>query len=71
MSEYSGLGKIWKMPKGRMRRNYFIGFMRKFDGVGIMLHIDPPYTTVRRSWCIEIKMGWFKFWYVKEKRKCA
>jgi hypothetical protein len=52
-----------------MRKNYYYGFTRKFDGLGIMLSIDPPYTTIRRAWSFNLKLGWFIFWYVKERKR--
>lgn len=51
-----------------MNKNYYAGTSREFMGLGIMLKVDPPYTNVRRAWIFELHLGWFKFWYVKEKK---
>jgi hypothetical protein len=47
---------------------YRSGFTRKFHGLGIMLEIDPPWAMVRKSWQFELRLGWWYFWYVKEKK---
>lgn len=46
-------------------KDYHMWFYKKFDGIGIMLIMN------RASWAIEVRLGWFKFLYIKEKAKCA
>jgi hypothetical protein len=52
----------------KMRKNYHFAFTKRFNGLGLILVTDPPYTTVRKSWSFEIRGGWFLFWYIKEKK---
>lgn len=52
-------------------KNYYAGASKKFIGLGVMFEIDPPYTNVRRAWMFELRLGWFKFWYIKEKKSRA
>lgn len=54
-----------------MNKNYYAGTSRKFIGLGVMFETDPPYTNIRRAWMFELRLGWFKFWYVKEKKNKA
>lgn len=48
---------------------YHIAFTKKFNGFGIMLVMNPPYTILERLYSFEIRLGWFLFWYIKEKKK--
>jgi hypothetical protein len=52
----------------RMRKPYHYAFTKKFNGLGVLLVMDPPYAVIRRSFSFEIRLGWFLFWYIKEKK---
>lgn len=52
-----------------MRKPYFIGFTKRFNGIGIMLEMDSSYAVKPIAWTFEIRLGWLLFWYVKEKKK--
>lgn len=52
-----------------MRKNYWYGFLKNPCGVGIMLTLDPPYAATRVKWVVEVRLIWFKAWYVKPYRR--
>lgn len=61
--------KIRSMRLSKSGNNYYIGLTKQLNGLGVMLEIDPPFTMVRKAWCFEVAFLWFKFWYVRERRK--
>lgn len=48
---------------------YYIGFTRKFNGLGVELRMDPPWAMVRISWIFTVRLGWFLFWYIQYSKK--
>jgi hypothetical protein len=51
------------------RKSYHAAFTKQFNGLGIMLVMNSPYAVIERAWDFEIRLGWFLFWYIKEKSK--
>lgn len=54
------------MKKQKIR--YYYGFQKRFQGLGIMLSWDEPYSIIE-YWSFEIKFLWFKAWITVDKRK--
>lgn len=47
-------------------RNFvlYCGFIKRFQGVGIMLDLDPPYAMREEYFEFELRLLWFKVWWI-------